>query len=491
MDPLLSPSLFSNLPPPSCRAALHSGSTWTGVQRSGRNSYKVKVTLDYVSIKDGVVNGLLEIHGLTPQLESLTTFFEGDIIGDSGPNSGFLTGRWGATEKDDLKHWQRFAPFREVKNGLEKPNLNYCNIHGASYAGFYYLCLEFNPSISTSTSPTLSDSTPFHPPRQLSSPRPLRANHSLPSRDPPTGRSPNQSPARSTRHSRDAISHHREETSATSGLPTTSPLPLPVPISPQLLRRTSSNFSYADAAAGRSLSPTGLGLGLTLSTSNTPPQSPRGGFTTPKELDASETEFHSLSSILAPSSSPITTSTSLPTISPLLFSPSGTEIPLPLGTTRDDFPVPSSPPSLSGQRRLRVRGHFSGGAHMRGTGESEEEEDERVAAGEIRRGRSGGAASEGRQARRSSQMGNRNGKPSKEGEAGKETQLAGPYSQATMTGFYFFRNSEPYALFSPRNPPGAKGRDSSLADYSSRRFQELELKYVPRHRGGSQAFGFR
>ena len=85
------------------------------------------MTLDYVSLDDCVVNGLLEIHGLTKELPHLTTFFEGEIIGDNGAKAGFLTNRWGATESDDLKHWSRFAPFRGLKSQLVKPHLNYCN----------------------------------------------------------------------------------------------------------------------------------------------------------------------------------------------------------------------------------------------------------------------------------------------------------------------------------------------------------------------------
>ncbi|KAL8293063.1 hypothetical protein RQP46_000757 [Phenoliferia psychrophenolica] len=125
-DPLVSPSVFAVPRDVIGRAGLHSGARWEGVQKSGRNSYTVRVTIDYVSLDDCVVNGLLEIHGLTSQLPHLTTFFEGEIIGDHGPKSGFLTGRFGASEADDFKHWARFPPFRALRPHLTKPNLNYC-----------------------------------------------------------------------------------------------------------------------------------------------------------------------------------------------------------------------------------------------------------------------------------------------------------------------------------------------------------------------------
>ena len=76
-----------------------------------------------------------------------------------------MTGKWGATEADDLKHWARFPPFRPLRSALSKPGLrfNHLNkpfvfmrwkekflvpdhrvrdINGASFAGFYYVCVE-------------------------------------------------------------------------------------------------------------------------------------------------------------------------------------------------------------------------------------------------------------------------------------------------------------------------------------------------------------
>ena len=113
------------------------------------------------------VCGTLEIKGLTPELDSLVTFFEGEIVGEVG-SPGFRTGRFGATEFDDLKHWRRFPAFtrNRLERSLIKPELNLRSaknkpyvflrlkerfvvnhrieaIHGASYAGFYYCCESF------------------------------------------------------------------------------------------------------------------------------------------------------------------------------------------------------------------------------------------------------------------------------------------------------------------------------------------------------------
>ncbi|BGP14048.1 hypothetical protein JCM10213_002343 [Rhodosporidiobolus nylandii] len=182
-DPLLSQPLFSAARTPTSRGPLHPGSTWAGVQRSGRSSYEVRVKIDTVDVAAGTVCGTLEIKGLTPDLDSLVTFFEGEIIGEPGL-PGLKTGKYGATEADDLKHWRRFPAF--TRNQLEKellpPHLNLRDaqnkpqlfmrwkeqfvvptegvgrgaaIHGASFAGFYYCCLDLEPS-ARSADPSVS-----------------------------------------------------------------------------------------------------------------------------------------------------------------------------------------------------------------------------------------------------------------------------------------------------------------------------------------------
>lgn len=57
--------------------------------------------------------GYLSIQGLTEDQRSLTTYFEGEII---GPQHSFLTRRsdWGSSEKVDLQHWARFGAFKAL-----------------------------------------------------------------------------------------------------------------------------------------------------------------------------------------------------------------------------------------------------------------------------------------------------------------------------------------------------------------------------------------
>lgn len=121
--PIATPVYFPPAQPTHGRGPLHTGSTWEGVQRSGRSSFGVKVSIDQVDYAKGTCCGLLTITGLTPQLDNLTTFFEGEIV--TGDGFGFKTGRYGATEADDLKHWGRFHQFRNLKPVLEGNRWNF------------------------------------------------------------------------------------------------------------------------------------------------------------------------------------------------------------------------------------------------------------------------------------------------------------------------------------------------------------------------------
>ncbi|KAG6376365.1 vacuolar import and degradation protein-domain-containing protein [Boletus reticuloceps] len=119
---------------------LYPGATFQGTQKSGRNSYDVNVTIVDVDFSSSFLCG----------------------------RYGFLTQKWGANEQEDMVHWQRFPAFRHVKNELRRPHLTMPDrdrgavfmrwkerflvpdhrvqdINGASFAGFYYVCVDFNP----------------------------------------------------------------------------------------------------------------------------------------------------------------------------------------------------------------------------------------------------------------------------------------------------------------------------------------------------------
>lgn len=142
---------------------LRPGSRFTGTQRSDRQIYNVDVDIQHVSIPQSFLCGYLRIQGLTEDHPSLTTYFEGELI---GTNHTFITKHpdWGATEKIDQSHWERFTAFKPLKHEAKKnnftlkgwwnrenifmrwkehflvPDHRVRTITGASFEGFYYIC---------------------------------------------------------------------------------------------------------------------------------------------------------------------------------------------------------------------------------------------------------------------------------------------------------------------------------------------------------------
>ncbi|KAH7889435.1 vacuolar import and degradation protein-domain-containing protein [Phlebopus sp. FC_14] len=160
---------------------LYPGATFQGTQKSGRNSYDVNVTIVDVDFSSSFLCGYLCIRGLTEDWPELTTYFDAEIIGS---RYGFLTQKWGANEQEDMVHWQRFPAFRHVKNELKKPHLTMPDrdrgavfmrwkerflvpdhrvqdINGASFAGFYYVCVDFNPSSPATSLQSVAQSVPL------------------------------------------------------------------------------------------------------------------------------------------------------------------------------------------------------------------------------------------------------------------------------------------------------------------------------------------
>ncbi|KAF7363568.1 hypothetical protein MSAN_01013400 [Mycena sanguinolenta] len=165
-----------------------------GTQKSGRNSYDVNVTIVDVDFASSFLCGYLRIRGLTDDWPELTTYFDAEIIGS---RYGFLTQNWGATEQADMVHWSRFPAFRHVKSELKKPHLTMPDrdrgavfmrwkerflvpdhrvqdINGASFAGFYYVCVDFNPAPTHSDDgegvPMLDEALAASPPAPATTP---------------------------------------------------------------------------------------------------------------------------------------------------------------------------------------------------------------------------------------------------------------------------------------------------------------------------------
>jgi glucose-induced degradation protein 4 len=106
-----------------------------------------------------------DLQGLTNAEQTLTTYFEGEIIGNKYT---FLTKHpdWGANEKVDMSHWGRFPAWRPLSKQAKRPDFSFKNfaqrenifmrwkeyflvpdhnrktVNGASYEGFYYICFN-------------------------------------------------------------------------------------------------------------------------------------------------------------------------------------------------------------------------------------------------------------------------------------------------------------------------------------------------------------
>ena len=168
---------------------LRAGLEFAGTQQSGRAVYEVNVTLKYVDLVESFLCGFLRIAGLSEDHPTLTTYFEGEIIGNK---YSFITKNpgWGSSEKIDIEHWARFPAFKSIaqkfrsaraaqktetrENGPtgqdhvfmrwkelqilpndvdidERDGANPSqlyrdqrtrNLEGVSFAGFYYICLD-------------------------------------------------------------------------------------------------------------------------------------------------------------------------------------------------------------------------------------------------------------------------------------------------------------------------------------------------------------
>ncbi|RKP04861.1 vacuolar import and degradation protein-domain-containing protein [Thamnocephalis sphaerospora] len=149
--------------------ALYSGARFEGEQRSGIHSYRVVVHIQHVDLAASFLCGYLHIHGLTADYPELTTFFEAELV---GRHHSFLTRKWEAGEEVDRKHWIKFQAFKNFERTFNRDDFHYDfhgqdfvfmrwkehflvpdhrvqSIHGASFAGFYYICYQISSGTIT------------------------------------------------------------------------------------------------------------------------------------------------------------------------------------------------------------------------------------------------------------------------------------------------------------------------------------------------------
>ncbi|KAG8626087.1 hypothetical protein KVT40_006488 [Elsinoe batatas] len=151
--------------PNSTSSYLRPGSKFVGTQQSDRQVYNVQVEIKYVDMEESFLCGYLRIQGLTDDHPTLTTYFEGEIIGNKHT---FKTAHpeWGSSEKVDMQHWNRFPAWRPLAKQAKSPTFTFKNyaqrehlfmrwkeyflvpdhkvktITGASFEGFYYICFN-------------------------------------------------------------------------------------------------------------------------------------------------------------------------------------------------------------------------------------------------------------------------------------------------------------------------------------------------------------
>jgi hypothetical protein len=82
--------------------SLYSGALFEGIQTNKTKEHRVSVRIVDINLQQSTLSGFLTIHDLTDQHPEITTFFDGQIIGDT---HGFITNDWGASEKVDMTHW--------------------------------------------------------------------------------------------------------------------------------------------------------------------------------------------------------------------------------------------------------------------------------------------------------------------------------------------------------------------------------------------------
>lgn len=140
----------------------------TGTDHEGlQQKYRVDVCIHSVSLASHSAAGYLSIYNLTPQYPVLTTYFDAELI--NGGKHAFLTDRWSAEKAIDMRHWSRFPHFaRHLMQTFEDDSymtydyaspensmlymrwkehflVHDCRqrqLEGASYDGFYYVCLD-------------------------------------------------------------------------------------------------------------------------------------------------------------------------------------------------------------------------------------------------------------------------------------------------------------------------------------------------------------
>jgi glucose-induced degradation protein 4 len=140
--------------------ALENGAKYKGEQLTNGGSFKVEMTIDVIDLGQEFLCGTFEIHNLTDKYELLTTYFEGEIMGNLYP----FTEEECSSSNPDIIHWGLFPEWRteyaynkdaydikgsnflyiKIKELFLLPNPKLRSVPGASIDGHYYCCYYKN-----------------------------------------------------------------------------------------------------------------------------------------------------------------------------------------------------------------------------------------------------------------------------------------------------------------------------------------------------------
>ncbi|KAL0053045.1 hypothetical protein WJX82_000107 [Trebouxia sp. C0006] len=146
---------------------LQPGQQYQGTQRVSQASatasedWGVQVCIEEVNLETGYVCGSMRAENVPKAKSPVVTFWEGDII--DNVNHSFITCKWGADKKIDVKHWPRFDGFEPLRKRVQNSGgrcgglsththifmrwkeRNFVNVGedcGLTIAGFYYICIS-------------------------------------------------------------------------------------------------------------------------------------------------------------------------------------------------------------------------------------------------------------------------------------------------------------------------------------------------------------
>lgn len=130
---------------------LKTGALYTGEQTTTSSFFRIDMSIDKLIFFDSLMCGSFTIYNLTPNIKTIKTYFEGQIIGDKYKFSD---------NPDDIHYWARFYEWKhkyidfpdsynpknsnflyiKIKEMFLLPEFKNVHLSSASIDGYYYCC---------------------------------------------------------------------------------------------------------------------------------------------------------------------------------------------------------------------------------------------------------------------------------------------------------------------------------------------------------------